>query len=78
MQLGRTLLSAREQLFPKLRADADALKQRGYASPWIGDQLITLTNAADELFKKASSESIATDNEKIATDIAGWLRAVPE
>ena len=69
MDLGRYLLTAREQLFPKLQADAEALKQRGYASTWIGGQLMTITQAADELFKKAANESIAADNQQISNEL---------
>ena len=69
MQLGRDLLNAREQLFPKLQAAADALKVRGYASPWIGDQLISITSVADDLFKQAVNQSIAKDSDALADEI---------
>ncbi len=75
MQLGRYLLTAREQLFPKLQADIEALKQRGYAAPWVGDQLIHLTRAADELFKKAATQSIAADNEQLNGQLQSLMSA---
>lgn len=70
MQVGRCLLSAREELFPKLQADAETLKKRGYISPWIGDQLITLTRTADDLFKKAATTSIASDATELSKEIS--------
>ncbi len=69
MTLGRHLLQARRELLPKLQSDAQALKQRGYSSNWIGASLATLTGQADTLLKQAVEQSIAVGIQALTNDI---------
>ncbi|MGN6136870.1 MAG: hypothetical protein ACTHOU_20500, partial [Aureliella sp.] len=68
--LGRQLLTARAELFPKLHESVDALKKLGYASDWIGHDLEAIGAGADQLYQMATTSEISGDSDKIADALA--------